>query len=81
MEITMKSKLTVLFALVLMTFAASSATVTRKATIKTFFQEQPNGDYRLFIFGSDRSLVCEEKPITVVQQGDAVSPVVIECKH
>lgn len=61
--------------------AAALGTTSHKATIKVQYIEQPNGDYRVFLFGSDRSLVCEEKTITVVQQGDAVNPVVIECKH
>ncbi len=67
----------------LLTFAASNATTTRqpKAHIQIVYQETGNGNYRLYLFGSDRALVCEEKPITIVQQGDAVSPVVLECKH
>jgi hypothetical protein len=67
----------------LLTFAAAGATTGRqpKAHIQIVYQEQPNGDYRLYLFGSDRTLVCEEKPITIVQQGDAVSPVVLECRH
>ena len=52
-----------------------------RASIKTVFEEQPNGDYRLFIFGTNRALVCEEKQITVVQQGDDLNPIVIECSH
>lgn len=66
-----------------LTFAASNATTGRqpKAHIQIVYQETGNGNYRLYLFGSDRSLVCEEKPITIVQQGDAVSPVVLECRH
>lgn len=66
----------------LLTFAAASGvTKTSKSKIEIVYQGQANGDYRLFLFGSDRTLVCEEKSISVVQQGDAVDPVVIECKH
>ena len=66
----------------ILTFAAASGTTrTSKSKIEIVYQGQANGDYRLFLFGSDRALVCEEKAISVVQQGDAVNPVVIECKH
>lgn len=78
----MKQKLIFATALMLLTFAASDATTkTSKATIDLKYIGMPNGDYRLFLFGSDRTLVCEEKPLKIVQQGDAVNPVVIECKH
>ena len=77
----MRNKLIILAALLILSFAASDATSTRKSEIKMIYQPQPNGDYRLFLFGPDRTLVCEEKAITVVEQGDAVNPVVIECKH
>jgi hypothetical protein len=77
----MKSKLIFALAIVVLVFASAGATTGHKATIHTIIQEQANGDYRLFIFGSDRILVCEEKPIQVVEQGDALNPVVIECKH
>ena len=78
----MKTKLIYILAAFL-TFAASNATTTRqpKAHIQIVYQETGNGDYRLYLFGSERALVCEEKAITVVQQGDAVSPLVIECLH
>jgi hypothetical protein len=78
----MKTKLIYILAAFL-TFTASSATTTRqpKAHIQIVYQETGNGDYRLYLFGSERALVCEEKAITVVQQGDAVNPVVIECRH
>lgn len=66
----------------LLTFAAAGAATSRsKASIHVVYLPQENGDYRLFLFGSDRTLVCEEKAIKVVEQGDAVNPLVIECKH
>ena len=66
----------------LLAFASAGATGrSSKSHIEMVYQPEPNGDYRLFLFGSDRTLVCEEKPIQVVQQGDAINPVVIECKH
>ena len=69
-------------AVFLLVLASANGTTTRpKSTIKMFFQGQPNGDYRLYLFGSDRALVCEEKDVQVIQQGDAVNPIVIECKH
>lgn len=77
----MKNKILILASVLLVTFAASDATTTRKNEIKMVYLPQPNGDYRLYLFGSDRTLVCEEKAIAVVQQGDAVNPVIIECKH
>lgn len=73
---------TIYIAALLLTFAAAGGvTKTSKSKIEIVYQGQANGDYRLFLFGSDRTLVCEEKNIQVVQQGDAVNPVVIECKH
>lgn len=51
-----------------------------KARIDMVYLPQPGG-YRLFLFGTERALVCEEKNITVVEQGDAVNPLVLECKH
>ncbi len=78
----MKSKLTILGAILALSFIASDATTTRpKSRIQVVYQEQENGDYRLYVFASDRSLICEEKPVTVLAQPDAVSPLVIECKH
>ena len=69
-------------AALLLTFAAASATgPTHHSTIKTVYVPQANGDYRIYLFGSERTLVCEEKNITIVSQGDAVNPLVIECKH
>lgn len=65
----------------LLSFAAASGTGRTKDTIHLVYVPQANGDFRLFLFGSDRQLVCEEKDIKVVSQGDAVNPVVIECKH
>lgn len=76
----MKTKL--ILALLALTFVSADATTkTPKSTIRVMFIEQANGDYRLFLFGSDRALVCEEKDIRVVEQGDAINPVVLECKH
>ncbi len=75
-------KLIYIGAAALLTFAAAGAvTTTHKAKIQIVYQEQSNGDYRLYLFGSERSLVCEEKSVRIVEQGDAVSPLVIECKH
>ena len=54
---------------------------TPKERIKVVFNEEPTGDYRVFLYGSDRSLVCEEQDIKIIQQGDAVKPMVIECRH
>jgi hypothetical protein len=69
----------------LLSFAAASGTGsqtrTHRSRIEMVYQPQANGDYRLYLFGSDRTLVCEEKEIKVVEQGDAVSPVVLECRH
>jgi hypothetical protein len=61
--------------------ASSVGTRTAKAKIEMIYQGQSNGDYRLFLFGSERSLVCEEQHLHIVADGDAVNPVVIECKH
>ena len=77
----MKKALYIVAGLLLTFASADSATRKPKASIQVVYQEQQNGDYRLFLFGSDRALVCEEKAITVVQQGDAVNPVVLECRH
>jgi hypothetical protein len=76
----MKTKLIYAAAVLLLVFASAGA-VTRKSKIEIVYQPQANGDYRLFLFGQDRTLVCEEEPIRVVEQGDAVNPIVIECKH
>jgi hypothetical protein len=69
----------------LLAFASAGGTTrtggTTRARIELVYQPQPNGDYRLYLFGSDKTLICEEKSITIIQQGDAVSPVVLECKH
>ena len=62
-------------------FASAGGTTRAKSHIEVVYQPQSNGDYRLYIFGSDRTLVCEEKDLRIVEQGDAVSPVVLECKH
>jgi hypothetical protein len=78
-----KTKLVYTAALVLLTLATAQSTGTRyaRSKIELVYQGQPNGDYKLYLFGSDRTLVCEEKNITIAQQGDAINPVVIECKH
>ena len=70
-------------AFVALTALCANATGARsaKSKIELVYQSQANGDYRLFLFGSDRTLVCEEQHIKVVSDGDAVNPVVIECKH
>ncbi len=57
------------------------ATLAQKETIRVKFAEQPSGDYRLFLYGSNRSLVCEEQDIHIIQQGDAVNPLILECQH
>jgi len=75
----MKSKLIYILVLLALTFASAGATNQPKTSIRVFFQEQANGDYRLYLFGSNRALVCEEKPIQIIQQGDAINPVVLEC--
>lgn len=77
----MKNNIVILAAVLLLAFAASDATTSHKSKIEIVYQPQSNGDYRLFLFGSDRVLVCEEKAPQIVQQGDAVDPLVIECKH
>ena len=65
----------------LLSFAAANGAGSKKDTIHLVYVPQANGDYRLFLFGSDRQLVCEEKDIRIVSQGDAVNPVVISCDH
>jgi hypothetical protein len=78
----MKSKIVYIVAGLVLVFASAAATTAKpKPSFHAFIEEQDNGDYRLYIFGSNRSLVCEEKTITVISQGDALSPVVLECKH
>lgn len=76
----MKTKFVYILAAFL-TFASASAVSREKSSIHVVYVPQQNGDYRLFLFGSDRTLVCEEKSIQIVEQGDAINPVVIECKH
>jgi hypothetical protein len=68
-------------AVLTLTFAAANSAPHTKSHIEIVYQPQSNGDYRLFLFGSDRTLVCEEKNIQIVAQGDAINPIVIECKH
>jgi hypothetical protein len=74
---------TAVFVLCCLAGAGASSVGTRatKAKIEMIYQGQSNGDYRLFLFGSERSLVCEEQHLHIVEDGDAVNPVVIECKH
>ena len=68
-------------AVLLGVFASAEAASRMKSTIHVVYHPDANGDFRLFLFGSDRSLVCEEKAIRIVQQGDAVNPIVLECSH
>jgi hypothetical protein len=68
-------------AVLILAFGAASGAPAKRSKIEVVYQSQSNGDYRLFLFGSDRTLVCEEKPLKIVQDGDAVNPVVIECRH
>lgn len=77
----MTNKLMIAAALLLLTFAASDATTAHKSKIEMIYQPQPNGDFRLSLYGSDRTLVCEEQALKIVQDGDAINLVVIECKH
>jgi len=76
----MKAKLVYIGALFALLLASASA-ANRKAGIQMVYRSEPNGDYRLYIFGSERALVCEEKTIKIIDQGDAVNPLVLECKH
>ena len=71
----------ILAALVLFSFVSADATSKHKSSIEMIYQPLPNGDFRLSLYGSDRALVCEEKDIKIIQQGDAVNPLVFECKH
>jgi hypothetical protein len=68
-------------AALLLAFASANAVSRKASTIHVVYQPAENGDFRLFLFGSDRTLVCEEKEIKIVNQGDAVNPVVLECSH
>jgi hypothetical protein len=68
-------------AALLLAFASANAVSRKQSSIHVVYQPTENGDFRLFLFGSDRTLVCEEKAITIVSQGDAENPVVLECKH
>ncbi len=78
----MKTNLVYILAALALTLVSADATTTQpKTKIQMVYQEQSNGDYRLYLFGSNRALICEEKPIQIVQQGDAVNPVILECKH
>ena len=78
----MTTKTLFILAALALTFVAAQATSTQpKTKIQMIYQEQPNGDFRLSLYGSNRSLVCEEKDIQIVQQGDAINPIVLECKH
>jgi hypothetical protein len=71
----------ILGALMLFSFVSADATSKHKSSIEMIYQPLPNGDFRLSLYGSDRALVCEEKDIKIIQQGDAVNPLVFECKH
>lgn len=64
----------------LLAFASADAT-SRKAGIEMIYQPiGENGDYRLSIYGG-RTLTCEEHPVKIVGQPDALNPIVIECRH
>jgi hypothetical protein len=77
----MKTKLLYILAVLALTFVSADATTQHKATIRTELMEDSNGDYVLSIYGTDHILVCEEKPITIEAQGDAMHPIVLQCKH
>lgn len=52
-----------------------------QGTIQAKLIEDPQtGDYKLYVSGG-RQTVCEEKGVTVIQQPDAVTDLVIECSH
>jgi len=68
-------------AALLLAFASANAVSRKQSSIHVVYQPAENGDFRLFLFGSDRTLVCEEKEMQIVQQGDAVNPVVLVCNH
>lgn len=80
----MKAKLIYGIAALILVFAsANGASRGAKSSIHMEYVPQPdgNGDYMLYIFASDRLLVCEEQKIRIVEQGDALHPVVLECSH
>lgn len=77
----MKKAIYILAGLLLVFASADATGRQQKARIELVYQPGDNGDYRLFLFGGERVLVCEEKAIRIVQQGDAVNPLVIECSH
>lgn len=81
----MKAKLIYGIAALILVFASAGAASrgAGKSSIHMEYVPQPdgNGDYMLYIFASDRLLVCEEQKIRIVEQGDALHPVVLECKH
>ena len=68
-----------MFLFLLMICVALTVRVYTEET-QTKLVESPNGDYKLYIYGG-RKLVCEEQPLKIVEDGDAVNPIVIECKH
>lgn len=78
----MKTKLIYILAALALTFASADATTTKpRSEIRVFLQEQENGDYRLYVFGSNRVLACEEQDVKIIGQPDNVNPLVVECKH
>jgi hypothetical protein len=77
----MRKPLYILAALLALTFVSADATSRPKSTIRVEYIAQENGDYKVYLFATDRLLVCEEKNIKIIQQGDAVNPLVFECKH
>lgn len=77
----MGKKVIYIVAALLLAFASAGAVSRKQSSIRVVYQPAANGDYRLFIFAEDRLLVCEEKPVTIVSQPDAVNPLVIDCSH
>jgi hypothetical protein len=74
----MKAKYLYLFAAFL---AFGSAGAVTNDDVRTYYEGKENGDFKLYLFGSHRALVCEEKDIQIIDQGDAIHPVILECKH
>ena len=53
-----------------------------ESEIRIQYQPDENGDYKLYLWsGKNRELVCEEKDVQIVEQGDAINPIVLECRH
>ncbi len=77
----MRKAIYIIAALLLAFASADGTTRAPKAQIQMIYQPLANGDFRLSLYGSDKTLLCEEKDIQIIQQGDAVNPIIIECKH